>query len=490
MLMNALLTAGSVVFPIITLPYVTRILGPEGVGKVYFATSVVTFFSMFAELGIPVYGIRACARVRDDITELSRTAQEIIGINLITCAAAYGVYAIMLATVPRMAEDRFLMAMMSAVMVLNTLGCEWLYKALEKYTYITVRSLSFKLLALVGMFLMVRSSSDYVMYGFLTMFAASASNILNMCNLRKHILLKPVGGYDLMRHLPAMLMFFALAVATSVYTNLDLAILDLFKGDAEAGLYGVSVKIKLVIVSLVTSVSAVLLPRNSYYIENGRRGESMDLLEKTMTMITAASVPTVVYFILFAEDCIELLAGGGFSGAVISMKIIMPSVILIGMSNIIGLQLLVPDGREKDVVIAAVIGAAADLVLNLVLIPRFASVGAAAATLAAEACVTLYMIHAAGRDARRLFRGIPVLRLTIAAAAAAAAALPAGRLINSTQSPTDSTQQLIDSTQSLASFQSMGQTFLRLVLTAVVFFGIYIAVILLMRRINELLHRN
>ena len=421
MAMNAALTLSSIIFPLITIPYVTRVLGAEGVGRVFFASSVTAFFAMFAELGIPVYGIRACARVRDDHSELSKTVREVLTINMITCAAAYIVFAAVVGTVPRLAEDRLLMIIMSSSMLLNAIGAEWLYKALEKYTYITVRSVVFKLIALAGLFMLVRNETDYVMYGVITVFAASASYIVNALNLHRYADLRPSGRLELKRHLPGMLMLFALAAATTIYTNLDLAVLDFFKGDAEAGLYGVSVRIKLVIVSLVTSVSEVLLPRNSFYYEKARKDDFYYLLSHTVRAVFIVSVPVACYFVIFARESIDLLAGNAFAGAVVPMQIIMPSVVFIGISNIIGMQMLVPAGREKAVVAAAVIGAAVDLALNLLLIPRFASAGAAAATLAAEICVTSYMIHAAGPPVREVFSRIRCIPVLIAATCASAA---------------------------------------------------------------------
>ena len=122
MAMNVLLTLSSIIFPLITLPYVTRVLGPEGVGKVYFASSVIAFFSMFAELGIPVYGIRACARVRDDKIALTRTVHEIMTINLAACIIVYAVFAVSLICVPAFKADRNMFIIMSSLIVLG--GCD------------------------------------------------------------------------------------------------------------------------------------------------------------------------------------------------------------------------------------------------------------------------------------------------------------------------------------------------------------------------------
>lgn len=160
MVMNALLSMSSFIFPLITFPYVSRILLPIGTGRVAFATSVVTYFSMFTQLGIPTYGIRLCAKVRDDKEELTRAVHELLFINLFMSVVVYIVFFISLAVVPKFHEEHTLLLIIGATILLNALGVEWLYKALEQYTYITVRSLVFKVIALIGTFLFVRNPED------------------------------------------------------------------------------------------------------------------------------------------------------------------------------------------------------------------------------------------------------------------------------------------------------------------------------------------
>ena len=458
MLMNVILTLSSVLFPLITLPYVTRVLGPEAIGRVYFASSVVTILSVFAELGIPVYGIRACAKVRDDRAKLSRTVREILTINLITCLAVYIILAAMLVMVPRFAENRSLMVIMSSLIVLNAIGVEWLYKALEKYTYITVRSLIFKLIALAAMFMLVREQSDFIVYGALTIFAAAASNVLNFINMRRYVDPCPAIQPDLKQHLPSMLVLFALAAAAVIYTNLDLAFLDYMKGDSEAGLYGVAVKIKLVLVNIITAVSAVLLPRMSFYYEKGRKGEFDHLLHSTLTAVEMISIPAALYFVIYAEECILLLAGNEFAGAVTPMRIIVPAVVFIGISNVVGMQMLVPIGREDIVVRAAWTGAATDVILNIILIPRFASAGAAAATLTAELLVMTSILFSAKRlpEGKTVFC-MPDMRIIVSAVCAGAVAVFARNL--------------------------HAGLFPRLVIGAVSCFGIYIVIMIVLFRL-------
>ena len=190
-IMNTILTMSSFIFPLITFPYVSRILLPEGTGKVSFVTSVVSYFAMFAQLGIPVYGIRACARVRDDRRELSRTVQELFLINLIMSILVCMVLYMAVIYIPRLNNEKSLFIVISLLILFNAIGMEWLYKALEQYTYITIRSMLFKLVAVIAMFFLVREPKDYVRYGAITIFASSASNILNFCNVRNYIDISP-----------------------------------------------------------------------------------------------------------------------------------------------------------------------------------------------------------------------------------------------------------------------------------------------------------
>ena len=381
--MNAILTMSSFIFPIITFPYVSRILQPVGTGKVSFAVSVVNYFSMFAQLGIPTYGIRICAQVRDNRRELTRTAHELLMINGCMSLFSYAAFIVSLFVVPRFQSEKTLFLIVSLTILFNAIGMEWLYKALEQYAYITVRSVVFKFIALIALFTLVHSKSDYVIYGGISIFAASASNILNLINARKYIDFENVGPYHPKKHLKAVFIFFAMACATTVYTNLDTVMLGLMKTDTDVGYYNAAVRIKTILVSIVTSLGAVLLPRSSYYIEHGEIEEFHRISAKAANFVIVLAIPMMLFFILYARPGIYLLSGDAYEGAVIPMQIIMPTLFFIGLTNVFGIQMLVPLGGERFV-----------LIINWLLIPRYASSGAAIGTVAAEAVVLIVQVIA------------------------------------------------------------------------------------------------
>ncbi len=420
-IMNAILTMSSFIFPLITFPYVSRVLLPVGTGKVSFATSLITYFSMFAQLGIPTYGIRACARVRDNREELTRTAQELLIINLVMDALAYIALALALIFVPRLREERTLYVIVSATILLTSIGMEWLYKALEQYTYITVRSIIFKFIALLAMFLLIHQQSDYVIYGAISIFAASASNVFNFINAHRYIDMKPVGGYRFRRHLKPVGVFFAMSCATTVYTNLDTVMLGFMTTDADVGYYNAAVKIKTVLVSVVTSLGTVLLPRASYYVEQGKLEEFWGITRKALNFVFVAAAPMMLYFILFARQGILFLSGTAYEGSIVPMQIIMPTLLLIGLSNILGIQILVPLGRERVVLLSEIAGAVVDLILNVILIPLYASAGAAIGTLVAEIVVLGVQYAALRRDVTGSFRAVAYWKLLLGLGLGAAA---------------------------------------------------------------------
>lgn len=405
-IMNAILTMSSFVFPLITFPYVSRVLLPSGTGKVSFAMSFITYFSMFAQMGIPTYGIRACAKVRDDKEKLSKTVQEIMIINLIMCVIVYIVYFASLIAIPRIRQDRTLFLIMGSMIAFNAIGVEWLYKALEKYTYITIRSIIFKFIALLLMFALVHSKQDYIIYGGIAIFASSASNIFNFINLRNYINIKLQRDYNFRQHMSMILIFFAMSVAATIYTNLDTVMLGFMKTDTDVGYYNASVKIKSILVSVVTSLGTVLLPRASYYVEQNNLEEFYRISKKALNFIFVIAIPIVVYFILFAEEGVYFLSGKAYMGSILPMRIIMPTVLFIGITNILGIQMMVPLGREKQVLHSEIAGAIVDLVLNTIFIPKYGAAGAALGTVAAEMAVCIWQMSAMRKDLERLFFSI------------------------------------------------------------------------------------
>ena len=412
-LMNSVLTMSSMIFPLITFPYISRILLPIGTGKVSFATALISYFNMFAQLGIPVYGIRACAKVRDNKEELTRIAQELLIINIFMSCIAYIALGTSIVFIPRLREERTLYIVISFTIILSAIGMEWLYKALEQYSYITIRSIIFKLFAMIAMFLLIHEQDDYICYGAITILASSASYVLNFFNAHKYISLKPIGSYNFKRHLKPIVIFFAMSCATTIYTNLDTVMLGFMATEKDVGFYDAAVKIKNILVNIVTSLGTVLLPRSTYYIQLGLIDDFKRISRKAINFVLLFATPLMIFFIIFAKEGIYFLSGRAYGGAILPMQVIMPTLLLIGLTNVLGLQMLVPLGKEKIVLYSEIAGALTDLILNTILIPKFTAVGAAIGTLAAEFVVLLVQFVALRNEIIVVFKSIKFFKIIV-----------------------------------------------------------------------------
>jgi len=391
-IMNVILTVATIVFPLIIYPYISRILLPEGVGKVALAISIVSYFSMFAQLGIPVYGLRLVAQLRDDKIALTKAVQELFIINIVTTVISYIAFILTLILVPQLIEEKLLYIVVSSSIVLNMIGMEWLFKGLEEYTYITIRSIIFKITAIILVFLLIRSKTDYVVYAAITIISGYLSFILNFIYSFKWIHFKPLQNYNFKQHLKPIFIFFAMACAITIYTNLDIVMLGFMKTNVDVGYYSVAVKIKNVLIGLITSLGAVLLPRSSYYIKHKLFDEFKKVSTKAMSFIFVFSIPLMIYFILFAKYIVLFLFGSAFSGSIIPMQIIMPTLLFIGITNLIGFQIMVPLGKESLILYSVFAGGVIDMILNFILIPKYSAAGAALGTVVAELIVLIFQI--------------------------------------------------------------------------------------------------
>lgn len=417
-IMNAILAMSSVIVPLITFPYVSRVLMPEGTGRVSFAQSWVMYFNMVAQLGIPTYGIRACARVRDDKEKFSKTVHELLFISLFMALAAYLALVVSLYTIPRLFEDRTLYFVVSLMIIFNAIGMDWMYKALEKYSYITIRAIVFKFISLVVMFVFVRKPSDYVIYGLVIVIAGYASYICNFLYAHKFVAIKFLKNYDVLQHVKPVLIFFGVSCANTIYTNLDTVMLGFWSTDENVGYYHAAVRIKSILTGLVTALGGVLLPRVSYYIEKKMHDEFKAVSKKALEFVCFMGTALTIYFMWFAPECIYFLAGNSYSGSILPMRVIMPTLALVGTANITGVQMLIPLGKEKQVLYSEIVGVVVDVIANSLLIPRYNTVGAAIGTLIAELAVLIVQIWALGDLASGTLKKIPWWKLLISIIAA------------------------------------------------------------------------
>ena len=422
-IMNFILTVSNFLFPLITFPYVSRVLLPEGTGKVAFALSIVSYFTLFASFGVATYGIRAIAQVRDDKERLSKTMHELLFINIISMIIVYIALAIAILVVPKFAMEKELFWVTSLFILFTIIGIEWLYKGLEKYQYITIRTIVFKIASLFLVFLFVKEKSDYIIFAFISIFAIVGSGVLNLINSRKLINYTLYSEYEFKKHLKPMFVLFLTSMAIAIYTSLDEGLLGLLSSPEEVGYYNAAVRVKGILFTLITSLGVVLLPRLSYYVENHMETEFHEALAKSTNFIIVIAASVVIFFTLFAKETILILAGENYVASIIPLQIVVWALILSAITNILGIQILLPLKKDKQLLFSVLCAATVDVIANFLLVPKLAAVGTALSVIAAELSVLIVQIIILRQYIKILFSGLQLHKIIIALLIAIACAL-------------------------------------------------------------------
>lgn len=380
----------NLLFPVIIFPYISRILNPIGIGKVTFVNSISTYFLMFASLGIPLYGVREIAKVRNNQEELQKTVSEIFLLNLITTFVVTILYFIGI-YLGYLGKEKILLKIMSLNIFFTFMGVEWFYQGIEEYKYITIRGIFFRIISLILIFSLIKKEEDYIIYGLITIIPIIGSNILNFFKLKSLIKLS-FKKLNLKKHLKPILTIFSMNLAISIYTNLDSVMLGYKSTETSVGLYSSGIRLVKLILGIVTSLGVVMLPRISNYIQNGMEKELKNILDKAFKFIIFLSFPCFLGLYLTSKEIILIFSGHGFIDAINTMKYLTPIVIFIALSNFVGIQILYPRGEERKVLISVIIGAIINFSLNWVLIPKYAQNGAAISTTIAEGMVLVVQI--------------------------------------------------------------------------------------------------
>lgn len=393
--LNAILsiirTLLNVAIPLLIFPYVSRVLGPENIGKVEFANSVENYFILFAALGIPAYGIREIARVRNNKDLLSKTISELTVILIITNLICCITYVCIFFTGFSKPNDKLLYIVIFPNILLSSFNYEWFYSGIEDQVYITIRYIIIRLLQILAIFILIKQKDDYIFYAIIFVGMNGLSSIFNIIRLPKYVSPCSIFGLDIIRHIKPIFITFSSIIAVSIYVQLDVTMVGIIVDDKAVGLYTTANKIIRVIISIVTSLGTVMIPRLANNLATGNIIEYKNNLYKSFNFILMFSLPFVFGIIATADDLILLFAGHQFSDSAFSMQLLSPIIVIVGLAHFIGLQLLYANKKEIIYTISVSMAALINLIFNYVLIPIYRQNGAVVGTIIAETSGLLFM---------------------------------------------------------------------------------------------------
>ena len=379
--LNVIKTISSIIFPLITFPYISRVLMPDNVGKVNFGSSFVSYFSLIASLGITTYAIRECSAKRKNKEKLSRTASQIFSINVITTIIAYVSMAIILLLFRNLDSYRTLIIIQSTAILFATLGCDWLNSAMEDFAFITVRTIAFQIISLVLMFAFVRKPSDYITYAAITVLSSSGANIINIFYRKKYCTVRFVRQMNLKRHFKPILLLFVMLLVQTIFNSADVTMLGLMKGDYEVGLYSIAVKITNLVCQLVNSILWVVLPQLTKLFIDEDFERINGMLRKIFQGFISLGFPCAVGSICLANEIVVVVGGQEYKNAATSLIILMVGFVfnLLG-GSFLGNMILLPSNREAVFMNICTIATLINVILNFILIPKLGAVAASITT--------------------------------------------------------------------------------------------------------------
>lgn len=378
------------ILPLITTPYVSRVLGAEGTGIYSYTISITTYFILFGTLGISMYAQREIAYVQDNIKERSKIFWEIIIIRFITLSLSMIIFYITFAS---NGEYSTYYKILLLEILANCFDISPFFQGMEEFKKIIMRNLIVKIVSILSIFLFIKTANDTGIYIFIYALSTFLGNISLWFYLPKYIEKVSFKELKFIKHIKSTIILFIPQVATQIYTVLDKTMIGNIVADKkEVGYYEQAQKIIKLLLTLVTSLGTVMLPRIANKFANGKKEEIKNNIYQSLEFVYFFAIPLTMGFISIGNIFIPLFLGEGFEKSSIIACIISPIIFFIGVSNVIGMQYLLPTKKQKQFTISVVIGAVSNLILNFILIPKFLSIGAAIATVFAELFVTLAQI--------------------------------------------------------------------------------------------------
>lgn len=392
-ILNLINTGTQMLFPLITFPYVCRVIEADGIGQVNFFQSIISYISLFTCLGIPMYAIREIARDRNDVVKMNQTAVEILLLHSMLTLIGYAIVSILCLVVPQIQVNIPLFLILSLTIFFTAIGCEWFYQGIEDFKYITIRGLIIKSISVILLFIFVKSKTDLLYYGCYTVFGVLGGNILNFFRLRKYIHRENIifSELHIKRHIKPVLKVFSFSVVTSIYLQLNTVLLGFFKNALAVGYFAAATKVMQMLLQMSACLGSVMMPRASHLIAENKESEFNALIQKSYDFTLAIALPMTIGLIVCAPNLIMSLCGVKFENSILPSQIIAPIILMVAISNVFGIQVLFPKGKISIVTLCCGIGAVVDLVLNLCLIPFFSYVGTSIAYLGAEVATTISM---------------------------------------------------------------------------------------------------
>lgn len=389
----------TIIFPLITFPYISRIFGVDQLGKYNYAKNFVEIFATFAMLGIPTYAQREGARLRNNKEKLNKLMSELFSFSMLSNCITLVILYIITFSVDTFSKYSLLILIFSVTIPMTSIGMSWIFVIFEDYDFTTFIGILFNIISIISMFIFVKNKQDMYLYALITVIASCGANIIKFFYLKKYCKVSLTLHIDLKKHIKPIVLMFSAYISIMIYNRTDTALLGVMASDYNVGIYSVSTKIYNLVKSCLLALSTVIQTRAVILADRGNKSNSDKFLSKCFNMMMTFVIPCMVGMAFMNKDIILFISGVDYLKAGMSMIILSVSLFFALFSTMQSSCILIPYGKEKTTLYGAVAGAIVNLILNMGFIPLWKENGAALTTLIAE--ITVFSIYYA--EAKKYF---------------------------------------------------------------------------------------
>lgn len=390
-----------IILPLITIPYVTRVLGADNLGIYNYTNSYAVYFAMFAFLGFENYGNRLIAQYRDNKVNLNRVFSSAYGLQIIS--SSIGILGYVIYVVCFCKSNRLIAWIQILYVASEMFNIIWLYCGLEEFKANVVIHFIVRLISFVCTFVFVNNSDDLPIYTFICAGSTLLSNFFLWVRLKRYVSFVKVSVKEVLSHAKGCFILFFPVLVISIYRTMDKIMLGNISTMSEVAIYSYADKIVELPYGIIAALGVVMLPRMTNYVSNGKNDLAEKYIEISMRFMLFMACAMSFGMMGIGRTFAPLYFGKDFNACGTLIMVIAPMVIIRACANVVRTQYLLPNKRDKDYIISILIGVAINLVFNSLLIPVWESRGAAIATLFAESFVAIYQVFACRKD-------LPVVR--------------------------------------------------------------------------------
>ena len=371
----------TIILPIITVPYVTRIFTSEALGNYVFYNSIVSYFSLFAMLGIGVYGTKQIAAASD----VSSTFWNIYVIQLIASILAMAVYIIAIFSIPQMGG--IIPLIVGITLFAKMIDISWLFSGKEDFKKITIRNVVIRIIGVISIFTFVKSSDDLYLYVFLIVIFDFLGQFVMWVPAKKFIKRPSFNAKIMKKNLHPIVLLFLPQVAISLYVVLDRTLLGLLGSYSDVGIYEQGQKLISILLKVVSSLGVVMLPRVANLLSERRDKEAQNMVKFSFILYNLIIFPMMFGLIAVNEVFVKLFLGQNFQDVKYVLYVIVFNIMFVGWTNILGYQVLVVRNKNKEFMLSTTIPAFVSVAVNIAIIPFFGYIGASITSVVVEILV-------------------------------------------------------------------------------------------------------